>query len=331
MNKSLGYLASVSIALGLSCAPAAAKIITFQVPGEVITFVGGITSHGDVIGGINDRAGNHGFLRAADGTITTIDAPGASNTYPTSISDDGTIVGYYTIGSGKRFRGGFVRAPDGEFTEFQAPHGGRYTIPTAITSKGWIAGTGKKPGQSLSFFGFLENPSGHFSEFTSGDSFGVSCANSANTTAGRVHAGNQWHGFVRTKDGAFAQFDPDGSTDTEVSAINSSGVVIGTAQIAGVPEGFVRAADGTLSTFTGSEGARDTVAAAINKSGAIVGAYIDAKGFNHAYVRAPDGTITTIDVHEGSDQGLTGINDKGKAAGYVRLADKGAAGFIWTP
>ena len=39
---------------------------------------------------------SHGFVRAADGTIVTFDAPGAISTGGTSISPSGQVMGGYT-------------------------------------------------------------------------------------------------------------------------------------------------------------------------------------------------------------------------------------------
>ena len=41
----------------------------------------------------------HGFLRAPDGNITTIDPPGSIYTDPTSINPAGAIAGYFTDAS----------------------------------------------------------------------------------------------------------------------------------------------------------------------------------------------------------------------------------------
>jgi hypothetical protein len=47
-------------------------------------------------------------VRAADGTITTLDPPGSVYTYPYSINSGGTITGYFYDGTVVH---GFVRMP----------------------------------------------------------------------------------------------------------------------------------------------------------------------------------------------------------------------------
>lgn len=52
----------------------------------------------------------HGFVRAANGTITSFDVPGASQgIFALSINPMGAITGYYTDASGVNH--GFLRTP----------------------------------------------------------------------------------------------------------------------------------------------------------------------------------------------------------------------------
>ncbi|MGC9948033.1 MAG: hypothetical protein ABSF64_16835, partial [Bryobacteraceae bacterium] len=66
----------------------------------------------------------HGFVRAAGGTITTFDAPGAGCTYAVSINTAGAIAGYYCDAGNLSFSHGFVRAASGAVTTFDAPGAG---------------------------------------------------------------------------------------------------------------------------------------------------------------------------------------------------------------
>jgi probable HAF family extracellular repeat protein len=43
----------------------------------------------------------HGFARRPTGTVTTIDAPGASNTFVYGTNDDGQVVGSYVDADGR--------------------------------------------------------------------------------------------------------------------------------------------------------------------------------------------------------------------------------------
>ena len=331
MARTSGYFASASIVLAL-CAPqqATSKFITFLVPGAAHMNVVGISNNGEVIGTFNDHShGQHGFLRAKDGTFTTIDVPGNAATYLSAIRDDGTIVGFCSVATDGGYESlGFIRTPSGRIKEFRAPRASSYTSPVSISSTGWIAGTGGRGGLKFLHFGFLRDPSGHFTEF--GRNLLVHAANANNTTAGTLFGGPQWHGFVRTPDGTIAQFDPDGSTNTSVTAINDSDTATGTAYttVAG-STGFIRTADGAISTFDAGQNAVFTTPTGLNKAGAIVGSYRD-NDMEHGFVRAPDGTITTIDVPGALLTEPSSINDKGQAAG-LSLVGRAYRGFIWKP
>jgi|SRR5580658_1676950 hypothetical protein len=81
------------------------------------TWADSMNSDGLIAGYYSDASGvNHGFVRAADGTITTFDVSKAGTaagqgTYPQSINKSGFIAGFYVDARGSR--GGFVRGPSG--------------------------------------------------------------------------------------------------------------------------------------------------------------------------------------------------------------------------
>jgi hypothetical protein len=81
-----------------------------------------------------------GFLRTPDGTIATFDASGGQGygTQATAINNSNAIVGYYADGQSQNH--GFLRAPDGTITSFDPP-GSSGTFPAAINESGVIAGT----------------------------------------------------------------------------------------------------------------------------------------------------------------------------------------------
>src|SRR3569832_546524 len=147
MHSLSGYLTSASIAFGLFCTPAAAKLITFQVPGATGTVPLAISYKGEVTGWFSDQAGQHGFVRAADGSITTIDLPDATLTYPTAINGEGAIVGLAVIQtSTRKHQEANQHTPDGQNTEKQTPQSKSETVATSIDNAGWIAGWAKHSG-----------------------------------------------------------------------------------------------------------------------------------------------------------------------------------------
>ena len=69
----------------------------------------------------------HGFVRDANGTITTLDVPGAgtapfTGTEPLSINAKGVMTGFYADESGLNH--GFVRDANGTITTFDGPGAG---------------------------------------------------------------------------------------------------------------------------------------------------------------------------------------------------------------
>lgn len=54
-----------------------------------------INGDGAITGDYYAAGAYHGFLRAADGTITSFDPPGSTNTEARGINASGAITGYY--------------------------------------------------------------------------------------------------------------------------------------------------------------------------------------------------------------------------------------------
>ncbi|MFL5237477.1 MAG: hypothetical protein ACJ8EL_07715, partial [Rhizomicrobium sp.] len=79
---------------------------------------------------------NHGFLRAADGTLTTFDVPGAVSTVANSINDNGEIAGYYNDNAGTH---GFLLNAHGKYRTFDVS-GSSGTFPNNVNNKGQIVG-----------------------------------------------------------------------------------------------------------------------------------------------------------------------------------------------
>lgn len=126
---------------------------TFTPPGGLNTLASGINNAGQIVGYFEDSMGNmHGFLDTA-GSLTTIDAPGASGyTLANGINDAGTIVGETYI-SGEGYQGFIDNA--GDFTAFNVP-GAALTDPLGINNSGQIVGYFQDTGQAPE--GFLATP-----------------------------------------------------------------------------------------------------------------------------------------------------------------------------
>ena len=324
------------------------------------------------IAGIYVVAGNvaHGFVRAADGTITKFDAPDAGTssnqgTFPVSINTAGDIVGLYSDKS--NLYHGFVRAADGTITTFDVSGAGTTghmgTSFAGINAVGAIAGLYRDA--SAVCHGFVRTADGTVTSF---DAPGAGTGTYAGTEAISINAAGDiagmyvvsyilhaavYHGFVRAADGTMTTFDPPGAGTgtghyggTFPISINTAGDIAGTYTDANGGHGFVRAADGAITTFdapgastAGSAMLPATGAFSINDSGDIAGFYVDASGVLHGFVRAASGAITPFDDPGAGTAGTSlfpgtaglGINDSGDITGTYADAAGVFHGFVLTP
>ena len=107
------------------------KITTFDAPGGAGgTYPGNINLLGVTAGVFYDANGvGHGFVRTAGGKITTFDPPNSFNgptsygTFNAFVNDLGLVAGTY-FDENTYVLYGYVRLPDGQFTEFAAPGAG---------------------------------------------------------------------------------------------------------------------------------------------------------------------------------------------------------------
>ena len=261
---------------------ATGTITEFDVPGAPTT-IGhrgtlpmSIDTGGDVAGlYVDASAVRHGFVRLANGTFSTFDAPDAaqvavSGTIALSINSAGDITGYYKDSNGTSH--GFVRA------------GATGTITAPLDAPG--AGTGS--GGKVSFSGTLPT-----SINASEDIAGVFADNSG-----------KYHGFVYTAGSAtpaFTTFDAPGVgagsgviRGTAPASINAGGDISGIySDTNGVNHGFVRT--GATGTFTAPIDAPSsatsgmfsgTLLISINSSDQITGTFEDTNGVFHAFLLA---------------------------------------------
>ena len=246
--------------------------------------------------------------------IITFDAPGAGTgsgqgtgcfaytDCSVLINNWGAITGYY-LDANNVFHG-FLRSPEGTFTNFEAP--GSDTNPN-------------------DFNGTLPN-----------------AINDAGAITGIYYdVQNVGHGFLRSPEGAYVTVDvPGGSQFTNPIAINLEGAVVGYyVDRNGVVRAFLRRPDGTFETWS-APGAQATGAYNINVFGTIVGHYRNSHSVGHGLVRSPQGKLTTFDVPgagTASGQGTecpgcsVGFNLFGAAAGLYIDGNNIVHGFMRSP
>jgi hypothetical protein len=157
------------------------------------------------------------------------------------------------------------------------------------------------------------------------------------------------HGYVRSPDGKYAEFDAPGANATPGAnclyyaggtcpqAISDLGVIAGFfGDASGVFHGFVRNTDGKITTFDAPGAVGATFPLSINVWGTVTGYSIDGSGTGHGFVRKSDGTITMFDDSEaGTGSGLGtyagSINDEGAVAGAVTDSTGFNHGFVRGP
>jgi probable HAF family extracellular repeat protein len=243
-------------------------------------------------------------------SFTTIDVPGALDTFASGINNRGQIVGGFTdprtspfnayvdtggsfttigvsgtasgindigqiVGSlqgGPRGSSGFVDT-GGSITTISAP-GVPFTFVSGINNSGQIVGTAEG---LLGFSSGFVDMGGSFT-FISGS-----------TSASGINNSGQIVGsFGLYSGGTFTTISVPGALSTEARGINDSGQIVGTYGDSGTGHGFVDIG-GSFTTID-VPGAITTSALGINNSGQIVGFFQDATGNNHGFLATPVAT-----------------------------------------
>src|SRR5215471_8104761 len=280
-------LCTLGLGVAANAGGTTTTITTFDAPGAGTgarqgTTAFGINPGGTITGFFRDtNNARHGFVRTSDGAITVFDAPAAGTcsascgtigngqgTRAFAINPSGEITGFYTDNSGSCH--GYVRSPNGTFTQIDAPDAGtgpfpQGTFPSQITPMGI-------------------NPQGVITGFY-------------------VDANSVQHGFVRDANGKITEFDATGSIFTNPNAIDAAGAITGFYFDANfVGHGFVRAIDGTITSFD-APGAdmtpfigNGTFGVGLTPTGEIEGVFVDVNGVLHGFVRSTQGTFITYDV-----------------------------------
>ena len=343
LNAAMTALAALAVPVQSS----AQTYTTFDPPGSIATLPFAINEAGAITGFYVDMNGaQHGFLRAKDGTITTFDAPGASQgTVPAAINAPGAITGNYVDANGANH--GFLRAVDGTITPFDAPGAGagqfQGTTPDSINPGGVITGSYVDTNGGL--HGFVRAKDGKVTTFDVGTIATVPASiNPAGEITGNylVNVGGGQmvpRGFVRSANGAITiNFPSTFFEDTPVS-INPSGTVSGTFSGPNGAGYFLRVKGGAVTTFDPSElGPATPLGGAINQEGALIGLFIGGNPtpLFESFLRTPDGNFTAIadpDAGTGFFQGTeaTSINGAGDITGTYSDSNGQGHGFVRKP
>lgn len=295
--------------------------------------------------------------------LITFDAPNSGanpyvGTEAAGINLRGTIVGDVSDNNGGTH--GFVRAPEGGFTEFDVPganpspgynclYGVGGTCPSAINDLGAV--TGSDGDASGVVHGFVLAANGKITTFDvpcAGTNAGLGTfaqsINNFGVVAGYYFDPNSIaHGFLRTPDGKISTFDDAAAgtgpyQGTYPESINDRGMISGWETDAnGISHGFVRTPDGDITSFDAPGTAGSTYGleyAYISDFGVIAGSYWQGSGnVSYGFQRSPDGRFTVYQVPGAGTAAFDGayvdaVNVEGTTTGYVTDANVENHSFV---
>jgi hypothetical protein len=253
--------------------------ISFSIPGAVGTYPMSINASMVVTGYYSVSATvTRGFLRAADGTITTFSVRNGVQTVPESINDAGEITGFYEDAGGYPL--GFLRNADGQVITFDTSCAPQYSsvsgnclssLPVSINAFGLIGGI--HPIEPLdASIGFIRSRAGAITSFAYSPTMhglptiltGLNASGAAvgyySATDFTPDATGDLTSFLLHPDGYLDQFsvpvdEPYFSESTAAESINDAGAIAGTYSIcfyecASITTGgFVRSPEGEFTFF----------------------------------------------------------------------------------
>jgi uncharacterized membrane protein len=153
-----------------------------------------------------------------------------------------------------------------------------------------------------------------------------------------LDANNVFHGFLRSPEGTFTNFDSPGADTTPgdgngtlPNAINDAGAITGAYyDVNFVGHGFLRSPEGAFTTFD-PPGSLFTNPIALNLEGAVVGYYANQNGVIRAFLRHPDGTFETWSATGAQATGAYNINIFGTIVGHYRNNSSVGHGLVRSP
>jgi hypothetical protein len=138
-------------------------VTAIAVAGSAKTQITGINALGEVTGWYLKSPEIAGFVRTAQGKVTTFDLGTAL--LPSGMNDLGSVTGYYNLPPDSNWNHDFIRTRDGDTTTFTPP-GTLWTGFLGLNDSGVIAGNyvqSPTPTNTASYFGFVRLPGGQFS------------------------------------------------------------------------------------------------------------------------------------------------------------------------
>lgn len=282
-------------------------------------------------------------VSASGPTFTTIDFPGAPNSFAVGINDLGQVVGEYQYGAsfGKQ-RYGYVFS-NGAFSPVIFP-GSSWTRAVDINRNGdivgdWAKGVNNGSGQD---FGYLLHNGVYTSiQFPNSDETIAAGINNNGDIVGWYMDKTGTHGFLLSG-GVFTSIDFPGSAQfTQAWKVNDWGEIVGRYQDANDNKHHVFVfSNGTYASLPDVPGAFDTAVVedgGLNNAGDIVSQYCSDKacsltvpGTIHAFFLS-GGAYTVFDVPGATATTAFAINSSNVIAGAYFDSNGAVHGYLRTP
>jgi hypothetical protein len=223
------------------------KITWFGPPAADQTDPEAINPQGEVVGSwmgfspdIQGLA-QHGFVRKADGTITSVDvcSQGIPGTSIVAINPRGQSTGYcYQMDQGER---GFLRDSEGSITMIDVLNA-TDTLPVAINARGQIAGNYFNTNLDVPERCFLRDADGEITKFDvpgAGETLAVAIGSQGQIIGYFYDSTFAIHGFLRESDGSITVLNVPNAKHTMPTAMNARGEIAGVYQDSNGEHGFV--------------------------------------------------------------------------------------------
>ena len=349
-------MAVLCILIPLSCVARGQEPVwvSIQAPDSTGTYPESINDLMVVTGFYTTTFGVRGFIRNADGAITTFAVPGAASTYPVSINHAGDITGYYELPPPppqneltfySSVPQGFVRTADGTITTFGNTSNGlgdthtTWFMPVAINDAGEVVGNEDNGAGSIVF---VRSPSGSMEEFSlaAGASVVNTTAagiNTAGAIVGYTQQGlDNWEGFLWSGSGPLPSPSSNetttivagGSVQTNPTAMNAEGDVVGCYGNLGYSYDFFRNQEGTITTLDipKQKGCNVT----INDAATIAGSYVNESYVDTVFFIPLHGSVSYFSYPGATNTWTTGLNNLNVITGYYTKGGK-TEGFLLYP
>jgi len=323
------FAAGLMTAVVFSTADAKPVNIIFDPPGSIQTVPQAINASNWVVGTYYDgNAKPHGFLRMPDGTIATVEPPGATSSNAWSITDAGMIAGEYKNATGDHI---FTQSSDGTFASYDIA-GAKAISNVVVNPSGMLAGTYQD--NTNHFDGFVRAVDGTLTKISLNSNTGVAAINADGTVAGSLSNNFGGAAYTRTADGVVTTFEVNGG-QTFASDINRAGSTTGSfwdTQDQGRNKGYVRAADGTVKTFELADSAV-LYSEGINDKGWAVGFYEPtSRKYQGGFLFKPKAPLKLVRIHGYKYTSFMRINASGAIVGTAATKNPSMIhGLLRTP